>query len=89
MEPTGIWEVLKDQGPVVFILGVIVFYGARFIKAQIDAQNQRETAREQRYNQLVDATLANAAQNSKAILDVVASNTAAWQRVESKLDGGK
>lgn len=86
MEPTGAWEELIKQGPLVAFMVIVIFFGAKFVKKMLDDQTARETAREARYNQLIDKSLENAEKQATSLTTVVANNTAVLQRVEVKLN---
>ena len=85
-EITGAWQQLIDQGPVVAILVIAVFYAGKYISKTLEEANNRENAREQRYNALVDTHLTQSAENVRVITSALVGNTEVLKRVERKLD---
>ncbi len=86
MEPIGAWDELVKQGPLVAFMALVIYFGGKYIKSVLDKSAERETARETRYNQLVDATISQAQSNVETVVRALVGNTAVLERVERKLD---
>lgn len=100
MEPQtsiSIWEQIAAQGPLVLLLCVAIFFGARYIvkeRDKVEAKEKgreeqavaRENAREARYNALVDKLIDVQGNQVQAVTTALVGNTAVLQRVERKLD---
>ena len=87
MDPaTVFFEAAKGQGLIVIGMGVLLWLAFKYLQKQDERKTIQEDAREKRYNDLVDQTLANAQTTTKSLAEVVASNTSVLSRVEAKLD---
>lgn len=100
MEPQvamSIWDGVKEQGFIVLILCLAIYFGAKYVvkerdkieakeAARLDLSTKREDAREQRYNALVDKLIDVQSNQVQAVTSALVGNTAVLQRVERKLE---
>lgn len=86
MEPiNGAWQVLINQGPVVAILVIALYFGAKYLKQMLDRRDAAEDLREKRYNELVDKMLSMQQGQVTVLTEALTANTAVMERVERKL----
>ena len=100
MEPQtsiSIWDQLASQGPIVLILCLAIYFGAKYVVKERDKIEARETARlvnataredarEARYNTLVDKLIDVQGNQVQAVTSALVGNTSVLQRVERKLE---
>lgn len=100
MEPQvaiTILDGIKEQGFIVLILCLAIYFGAKYVvkerdkieareAARQDIATKREDARELRYNQLVDKLIDVQGNQVQAVTTALVGNTAVLQRVERKLE---
>jgi hypothetical protein len=67
-------------------MAIVIWAGATYIRNTLKTADEREAAREVRYNTLVDKSLETAAMQTKAVTEALVGNTEILRRVERKLD---
>jgi len=87
MEPMGAWNQIIDQGPLFGFMALVIWAAVNHIRKTLDDSDEREKARETRYNQLIDKTLETATQQTMAVTEALVGNTEILRRVEQKLNG--
>lgn len=86
MDATTAWDVIIKQSPLIAFMALVIFYGMKYISKTLNDAAIRETAREQRYNTLVDNMMSSAEQRTESVVKALVANTAVMERVEKKLD---
>ena len=84
--PVGAWEQIINQGPLFAFMALVVWACVTHIRKTLNDADERETARETRYNLLVDKTLETASGQTKAVTEALVGNTEVLRRVEQKLN---
>lgn len=87
MELTGAWQPIIDQGPLFAFMAITIGAAIKYIKHTLEETEEREKAREVRYNQLIDKTLETASTQTRAVTEALVGNTEILRRVEHKLNG--
>lgn len=93
-----IWGQFIAQGPLVLVLCLAIYFGARYVvrekekaetreQQRVELATKREDARESRYNQLVDKLIDVQGNQVQAVTSALVGNTTVLERVERKLDG--
>lgn len=75
MDPTGAWDVILQQGPLVAFMAIVLWY----LKADLKEERSRR-------DKLEDERSSKDAASIEKLVTVVERNTAAWERVETRLD---
>lgn len=75
MEPTGAWDVIIQQGPLFAFMALALWY----LKSDLKDERTRR-------DKLEDERSAKDAASIEKLVTVVERNTAAWERVENRLD---
>ena len=85
-EPIGVWEQIVNQGPLFAFMALVIWAAVKHIRKTLDDADEREKARETRYNQLIDKTLETASKQTTAVTEALVGNTEVLRRVEQKLN---
>lgn len=88
MDATTAWDIIIKQSPLIAFMALVIYYGMKYISKTLNDAAVRETAREQRYNALVDNMMSSAEQRTESVVKALVANTAVMERVERKLDDG-
>lgn len=89
MEPTGAWDALIKQGPVVALLVIILYFGGRYLKSVLDRSAIREDAREDRYNATQDKLVEIQGSQVTLMSTVINRNTEVLNKVAEAYDAKK
>ena len=77
---------LAEQSPIVVFMAVLLYVAYKYVSRTLDKQDEREDAREARYNAMVDKLVDVQTTALSASSAAINNNTAVMQRVERKLD---